>query len=337
MNKSITKVLCALALSAFVLGFLPLTAYAASPGDVVLGSNYTLQSGQTVNDGLVVLGGNVNLQAGSTVIGDIFLLGGNVQAAGTVHGNIIALGGTLTLADTFVLNGDLNYAGTSVVRSPGAQITGQINTGNNPSTFVLPGGVNIPEFIPSFNPVFRLGGFFLRLFLWALVAMLVAMFVPTHLSRTSETAFKQPLISGGLGFLTIIVVPIVLLLLLITICLSPISLIGALLLVVAWVFGLIAIGVEVGKRISLMLKQEWHPAIIAGAGTLLLMLVLSGVEALIPCIGWIPKALVGFVGLGAVLLTQFGRKPYNPAAGSAQGLPPGGSSDAVLPPPTASA
>jgi len=72
------------------------------------------------------------------------------------------------------------------------------------------------------------------------------------------------------------------------------------------------LGYEVGKRISAMFKVEWHSAISAGLGTLLLMAVLSGMEALIPCVGWIPKALVGFVGLGAVLLTQFGTKPYNP-------------------------
>jgi hypothetical protein len=44
------------------------------------------------------------------------------------------------------------------------------------------------------------------------------------------------------------------------------------------------------------------------------MVVLNGLETFIPCIGWIPKFLVGLVGLGAVLLTQFGRKLYAPNA-----------------------
>jgi hypothetical protein len=74
-----------------------------------------------------------------------------------------------------------------------------------------------------------------------------------------------------------------------------------------------------------MFKQEWHPAIAAGLGTLLLMCVLSGLEVILPCIGWIPKTLVGFLGLGAVLLTQFGMKPYN----STMSLPEGESGTAL--------
>ena len=73
---------------------------------------------------------------------------------------------------------------------------------------------------------FKVGGYFLGVILWALVAMLVAMFLPAHLTRTSETALSQPLLSGGLGVLTIIIVPIVLVLLAITICLSPVAFIG---------------------------------------------------------------------------------------------------------------
>ncbi len=77
--------------------------------------------------------------------------------------------------------------------------------------------------------------------------MVVAMFIPAHMARISQTALSQPLISGGLGILTVIIVPIILVLLAITICLIPVSLLGAFLLVLAWAFGLIALGLEVGK------------------------------------------------------------------------------------------
>jgi hypothetical protein len=81
-------------------------------------------------------------------------------------------------------------------------------------------------------------------------------------------------------------------------------------LAAAWCFGLIAIGFEVGKRISKLANQALHPVISAGLGTLILMIVLSGLEAIIPCVGWIPKVVFGLFGLGAVLLTLFGTKPY---------------------------
>jgi hypothetical protein len=162
----------------------------------------------------------------------------------------------------------------------------------------------------TIDPFLKVVGFFLRLFLWALAAMLAVMFLSPNLVRISQTVVSQPLISGGLGLLTAVVLPILLVLIALTICLIPASLLGAAALILAWVYGIIAIGYEVGKRISAAFKQEWHPAITAGLGTLILMTVLSGVEALIPCVGWIPKAIIGLSGLGAVLLTQFGTKPY---------------------------
>jgi len=143
-----------------------------------------------------------------------------------------------------------------------------------------------------------------------LVAMLVAMFLPDHLMRTSQAAISQPWLSGGLGLLTAIVLPILLVLLAITICLIPVSLLGGFLLLVAWAFGLIALGYELGKRITLSFKAEWHPAFSAGLGMLVLMLTLNGLQALVQCVGWIPKALLSIWMLGAVLLTQFGIKVY---------------------------
>ena len=312
MRRLNAKVMTATVLAVLALVLFPVTALAAPPSAVVIGNSYTLQSGASLHDDLFVLGGNVNLMSGSTVTGNIFILGGNAQAAGTVTGNILVLGGTLNLSGTFILNGNLTYAGTAVVRDPGAQIHGQINSNGNVPTIVIPGQIQIPNVYTGLNPFFKIVGFFLRLFLWALGAMVLAMFLPSHLTRISQTVLSQPIISGGMGLLTAVVVPIILVLLAITICLIPVSLIGILILVAAWIFGLISLGFEVGKRISSMSKVEWHPAISAGIGTLLLMVVLNGVDAVIPCIGWIPKVVVGLFGLGAVILTQFGINPYTP-------------------------
>ncbi len=326
MRRMNTKLFSAILIAVLFLGFFPTVVFAAPPGAVVIGNSYTLESGQTLNDTLFILGGNVNLMSGSTINGNVILIGGSAQAAGTVNGNFMVFGGTLNLASTFILNGNLTSGGAAVKRDPGAQVTGQINTNGNNPTIIIPGQVLIPNVTSNPNPFFNVVGFFLRLFLWTLAAMVLAMFIPNHLSRTSQTAITQPLISGGLGLLTVIIVPIVMVLLAITICLIPVSLISLLLLVAAWIYGLISLGYEVGNRISTMSRMEWHPAISAGLGTLLLMAVLSGVEALIPCVGLIPKALVGFVGLGAVLLTQFGTKAYNrvpnlPAGDSTNILP----------------
>jgi hypothetical protein len=336
MKKSTLKFITAIVLTVMILMAFPLTALAASPEDVVIGNSYTLENGQTLNNDLFVLGGNVNLKEGSTVIGNVIILGGSAQAAGTINGNLVMLGGTLNLASTFILNGNLTTAGGSINRATGAVINGQIYSNANAPSFVFPNGIQIPVFTNRFDPLLKVGSYFVGLVLWALVAMLAAMFLSTPLTRTLHTELTQPLVSGGLGLLTIVVVPIVIVLLAITICLIPVSLLVAFVLVVAWAYGLIALGLEVGKRISAAVKHDWHPAIAAGVGTLVLMAILNGLESFVPCVGWIPLFLAGLVGLGAVLLTQFGRKNYPqtvnlPPTGSAGALPPADSGEALPP------
>jgi hypothetical protein len=75
----------------------------------------------------------------------------------------------------------------------------------------------------------------------------------------------------------------------------------------ACVLGWLALGMEVGVRISQMFKGEWPLPLAAGLGVFILNLVAQGV-GFIPCIGGMLSGLVGFIGLGAVLMTRFGTR-----------------------------
>jgi hypothetical protein len=72
---------------------------------------------------------------------------------------------------------------------------------------------------------------------------------------------------------------------------------------------MVAMGLEVGNRLSEATNQEFQPVVAAGLGTLILGLVINGI-GLIPCIGWVVPFLVGIIGTGAVLMTRFGRHEY---------------------------
>ena len=85
-----------------------------------------------------------------------------------------------------------------------------------------------------------------------------------------------------------IVAPLVLILLAITICGIPISVIGALTLFVAWAFGIIVLGMEVGKRLAHLVNRDWALPVSASIGTFILTFVLNSIEALVPCIGSSP-------------------------------------------------
>jgi len=297
----------------FVALVLPTPALASGLFEdrIIFGSNFTLESGETLDGNLVVFGGNATLKVDSLVTGDVVLMGGNLDAAGHIEGSVVGLGGLVSLGSTAAVDGDVTALGAQLDRATGARIGGSVITNlDSPLTFTFPGTVQVPRFDVALSPIVNLAGFFFKILLWTALAVLLVLFQPEKTMRVGQTAVAQPLVSGGLGLLTVVVLPVGVLALAITILLIPVSLIVVVAAVLAWMFGLIALGLEVGKRLALFFKQEWAPPASAGAGTFILMMVLNGLQVTLPCVGWVFPALAGMLGLGAVLITRFGTQDY---------------------------
>jgi hypothetical protein len=302
-----------------ILAF-PITTLASASGDgllrghqdeVVLGGTYTLESGETLSGNLWILGGNVILEAGSRVNGDIMLLGGNVSLSGEVSGDINAMGGNIDLRSQAILRGDLNLVGGSYERNSNARIEGRVNTEpSGPFQFTLPSGARLPALEIRANPFWDFVAFFFRAFVIAALAVLVVMFWPRHVERIGQTSVAQPITAGGIGLLTAVIAPIVLLIMTITIILIPVTLIGLVILSMMVLLGWISIGMEVGQRMAISLKQEWATPVSAGVGTLVFTIVAGGIGEVVPCVGWVVPTLLGMLGFGAVLLTRFGSQSY---------------------------
>ena len=291
----------------------PQAAMAAGTLDdeVVFGGTFRLESGETLDGSLIVVGGIATLEDGSIVTGDVILFGGTIQAAGLVEGNVIGLGGLITLDDTAVVEGDLTTIGAHVEQAAGAQVKGEItDTSRGPFVFRFPGGVRFPRIDFGTSPLLSFIWFTFKIFLWAALAVLTVLFLPAHTERVSAAAVEQPLVAGGLGLLSLAVLPLVTLIFLVTIVLIPAVPVLAVVVALAWMLGLVSLGMEVGKRLAKLANQEWVSAVYSGVGTFTLILVLNSLDAFIPCVGWVISALVGLVGLGAVLLTRFGTQSY---------------------------
>ena len=305
-----------------VILLIPGTAMAKDLQDdrVVAGGTFTLDSGDILDGNLIVFGGTASVEQDSIVEGDIVVLGGIITIDSLVEGNVVGVGGVVNLKENATIEGDLTTVAATLNREPGAQVSGQVITGVDiPALSLLPGTIDLPtitRFEPMFSPagftLWRIVWFVFRTLLWGALAALVAMFLPIPTTRTSQAIVKQPVMSGGVGLLTVILAPIVLVLLAITCILSPISLLGVLALVVAWVFGRIAIGLEIGLRIAKTFDRDWPVPLAAGVGTFGLALVVDSLGTFILCVGWLIPALVGMFGLGGVILTRFGTHSYPP-------------------------
>ncbi len=316
---------------------LPGAAFAgqAEQGQVVFGGTFTLESGDVLNGDLVIFGGSAELEQGSIVDGDVLLFGGNAEINGEIDGDLALLGGNADLGPSAVINGDVVTLGGNVDRAEGAIVEGEFRSAegfNRTFSFDFPNLSDFGDtfrirpfepssFGPFFSPVTSILWFVLRTLLVAALAVLVVLFWPEPAERAGRAAVSQPVVAGGLGCLTFMVVPILILLMAITIIGLPLSFLTVVALVVAVVFGWIAIGVEVSRRMVEAFEWEIHPAAAAGIGTLIVGFVVGGI-GLIPCIGWLAPLLVGSAGLGAVILTRFGSREYQTASASAELAPP---------------
>ncbi|RJP53712.1 MAG: hypothetical protein C4583_04055 [Anaerolineaceae bacterium] len=313
--KHATKLFTLLVL--LMLVFLPTaSARAMGPfdgGPVIFGGSYTLESGNTLSGDLVVFGGKVTIEEDATVKGSIVIFGGNITLDGTMTQDLVLIGAAGSMGEKAVIEGDLVMVGGSMSRAEGARIEGEIR---DETTIEIPAPTipevpQIPEVPPvpevtqpdiSINPLGSAFGVLGQAVLIAALAMLLSLFMRPQMERVADTLVRQPLVAGGVGLLTVFVSPLVALFMVVTIILILAVPFLALGLFLAWLFGLIAIGFEVGERFTRSIGQDWSPTLTAGFGTFLLVLIAEGV-GLVPCVGWTVPFLLGATSVGAVVLT----------------------------------
>jgi hypothetical protein len=313
-SNKMKRILIVTSLALVVLMAFPATAMAGGvlEGRVVVGGSFTLEQGETLDGDLLVLGGNVTLEMESRVSGDVVVLGGNVTSNGTIDGNVTIVGGNVRLQNNALIRGDVRTVGGSLSRSEGSRIEGQHFSEND---FAFPfdfdwSGPNIqPIRIRSTSIITSAIWYVFRIFLLAALAVMLVLFAAKPTERVASSIVGQPLIAGGVGFFSVIVLPVLLIFLTITIILIPVALLLILVCALAILFGWIGIGLEVGRRLSEMMKWEMHPAAEAGLGTFLFSAVVLGI-GLIPCVGWIAPFVAGLIALGGVIVSRFGTVTY---------------------------
>jgi hypothetical protein len=272
---------------------------------------------------LIVLGGSAVVEGNSTVAGDIAIFGGTATIDGFVDGDVAVLGGSLNIGPNAVITGDFVSLGGSITRDNAAVIGGDYDLGPKQGwepEFPGPGRIaNLPDGGGFGNWLldYFLGGLSAVAIaaLLAALGILLLVLIPGPTDRVLDAVGDNTWISFGAGFLLAVISVPVMILLAITICLSPLAAVLSVLLVAALLYGWLVVGWLIGKQVLRLLKAKQSTPIlemVVGVGTLTLLWRLP---AVIPCIGWLISFLVlfiaGSIGLGAVVLTRFGTRPYN--------------------------
>ncbi len=279
-------------------------------GQVIFGSNFTLESDETFEGNLVVLGGNVSIEEDATLNGDLVVIGGTITSNGEITGSVVVMGGQVSLEESALVAGDVVTIGGQLDRAEGARVEGDV-VNNVAPNITLPTGkipptvpdvpavpeISQPNFTIDVSPLGEISWVFVRALLLAAFAMLLALFWQPQIERTGEAIISQPFMTGAIGLAATVVGAALFF-----------TILPLVLVAFAWVFGVVAMGREVGERFAKATNQVWSPVLAIGFGTFLLALA-GGAIGLIPCLGGLIVFLFGLVGVGASVITLFGSRP----------------------------
>uniref|UniRef100_A0A540VKI4 DUF4332 domain-containing protein n=2 Tax=Litorilinea aerophila TaxID=1204385 RepID=A0A540VKI4_9CHLR len=321
-------------------------------GDVVVYSgNVTVHPGGRIQGNLIVYSGDIQVADGAVVTGDVAAFSGNVDVAGEVSGNIASWSGHVRLRRSAHVGGDVSVLNGDIEQEEGAFVAGNLVRGPR---FQLPllSGQELPSSangaLEAASQPRSFGGLLLLLLLRLMAAVAFTAIVvgaavllmsawPDVVERVDRTLQAETALSFALGLLSNLVLLFLALLLGITLCLAPVALIPALLLLALNVVGWAAVGRAVGERVAGYTQMTLRPVAATAVGTLLLTGSGSVLWALGSCFRWLAFIyflLVASAGAGAVLLPWLRRgrsalqqapapRPSTgPAEGPAQTSPP---------------
>ncbi len=271
------------------------------------GSNLLIEG--SVKEDVLVAGGNVTIAKSAAIGGDLIVAGGNLVVEGPVAGNILVNGGQLTInskvgglvkgtiTDQLKLGAMAEIAKDLAYKSPkelemadGAKVLGKTD-------------YQKIEYKTGAGKQKSLAGLFTLGLLIKLLATLVAGLVLVYLLRQlTEPVVKKSLThfwsSLGFGFAALILMPIAAIILFLTIIGSWL---GGFVLLVYGLMMMLATplaGIIAGSWLLKLIKKkpEYHPDWLA----VVIGVVVLGLIALIPVVGWIICLIFFLISLGAI-------------------------------------
>lgn len=278
---------------------------------------------------LIVAARDVQIREGAVVEGDVIIacgtatidgrIGGRARVFtgflsmnGTVDGNAeITTDGGFSLGPDAHIGGDLSYEGPSRMDIPDSAVAGEVTWHRKVED----------ESEPAFHIGSGVGLFFHLLgFLMALVAgSVIVALTKDHARRTAETIRTRPLKSLGIGFVTFICMPLVLLVLLVLIITIPLMAVVTFAYLIALYIAKFYFAIWLG---DLVLKRGGRTDV-SPIPSMLLGLVFVYLATAIPVVGTFIGIVIIFFGLGALLQRKETRldAAFEPVRPSPNGLP----------------
>ncbi|WP_416839613.1 polymer-forming cytoskeletal protein [Haloferax sp. DFSO52] len=247
-----------------------------------------------IPDVYVVGGGDATIPSDASVSGSVYVIGGTATIHGTVDGDVTQLSGNLTLGSSAAVTGDTQYFAGSLDVADGATL----------ESFTTAGTLAAESSSPVRGPVFVV---LQTLFLASLAALLVRRF-EFAFETVGEAVTSHPVVSGVVGLLVTATTLALVVFMAMTIILIPVSLLGIGVGALTFAYGYLVYGYLVGRRLPID-----RPDVASAVGVVIFAIALELVGVL-PLVGSVIQLGLLVVSLGAVLVTYFGLRPFEPVS-----------------------
>jgi hypothetical protein len=254
-----------------------------------------IASSAVVGGGLVAAGGSIDVSA--PIGGDGRVAAGSLILSNKIGGAVNAAVGTLRVGSRAAIGGDLNYwSDREASIAEGARIGGKVSRRVPPQRPKLwPALVATWALLVAISFVSTL-----------ILGILSIRFLPNFHGSTVAILREQPWKSFGVGFVALVVIPVVCIILFALVLTTPLALIltAAFFILLYWarIFAISRIGEAILRRF------RTSPGRFA---SFVLGLIVYYPLAIVPVIGWLIVLLVVVFGLGAELAA---RKQFYTAA-----------------------
>ncbi len=285
----------------------------AAGGNVIFSSN--------VGKNATLLGGSISMSDAGSVKGSLVSAGGNISVNSPIGKGVNIATSQLNLGNT--IGGDVNAYVRMMNLSPSAKISGNLNywsekelllnnqasiSGTTNYHFVKSPKNNqdIAKVTPKENKIFglvTLGTLFFNIYKFLvafILGLLLLKLLPIFTSETVITLERHPWASIGIGFLTVILLPILFIILLITILGIPLGMVLLMAIILISFIAEIITALFVGSKVLKYFKNDKSSQI----WNLFIGLVILGIISVIPVINVLVGIFTYLLGTGALLIQK---------------------------------
>ena len=270
----------------------------------VLNGDLTIPAGTVEQSAILLVDGSLTVADGGVVEGDVYQFLGIFHLNGLIKGQVVQLSGEMQVGDSAQVEGDVQVSGGRQVGLEAGKVSGQIHRSQ----------VNVP-FSPQWlqdNLQNQIGWMFGETLILTALAVFLSYVYPRRLERLRQALAEYPHVAGAMGLLVMIVGLALVVQMLFTVLLIPVSILSVLLMLLAVGIGWAGFGELTGRWLSQRIGRSWSDPMKAGVGTFCFMLVIN-LFALLPGIGDLLSIASAVAGLGGVFLTRFGSRRYQAA------------------------